>query len=798
MGLDACAPLRWLNLPQLVGPALQKLCEQCLVLSHPDVSADCTQLCIKLARARPASLVLQYRPSVFFLLTTPTLTAEPTFCRHGQPCVVLETPAQLEQAGLFAGFSLAQLAQMAGPHALELKPYQHATLAFLAALLQRSVHGAVLVREGALGARATLSVWLATLAASNSQPMRVPQGASSPDRTALHLTSVVVAPTEHLPAWRAALRRWAPRARLATLTASARANHIDSYASTAAAEMAALAQRGVRGHDLVLTTPEALCSSGGAPLQALASMCWLAVLVDGAAQMPRADFAALRPLLAQAQLRVALEDGALRCAEFPERSPEGTLTPPDAAAAGGGPLASTVTASDSPFNSKHAVAAAVEGRSEAFVAADAAARGAAAGLRNLAELVQSEVYDARGAVSLATCATAEAEQVRQLWSRVMCLLRGCALQVFGTTRHAALCHPPCSDAVARGLCRNQCAVTQACPASHACLKGWLPVQSEADRLRETLAPYTLQLRAHTACRQWAQRQHAVRATAMPQHQATVYGHYAHDLAQQVGATPEHGQAAAQHAAGKAPPQQQHGGAAEQQDAQGSTLAAFMALYRAAQHPLLVRARYSDADLHVIAQSLTAMRMGQPPVTPDSLRNCPDLRLHAVCHQSWGLHHLALPPDAFFEAAKVTALQRQLYASPPGPDNAVIIASNFSPMLDILEHALAVAGIPRVRIDSATSPAAAHDAALMYDAGGVHMALVQQEAALRVPGLALERTALCIYHDSGISAQVQLALARVHWCYLLCCCSARTVFSSKQRWEVVLLSCAPSDCNADHP
>jgi hypothetical protein len=194
------------------------------------------------------------------------------------------------------------------------------------------------------------------------------------------------------------------------------------------------------------------------------------------------------------------------------------------------------------------------------------------------------------------------------------------------------------------------------------------------------------------------------------------------------------------------------------------LEAFITLLRAAHHPLLVRSRYGETDLAQISAacerasafcvsntSTAAAPPGSCPVA--SLRHCSDLKLHQICGSVPGLQALVLPPDAFRASGKIRALEAMLESTRPSSEYGVVVSSAFSSMLDIVEVVVGGLEIARERIDAATDEVGAAEARGRFCCGEVHLLLLQQEAALRMPELNLSRTVDCIFYDSGINLAV---------------------------------------------
>lgn len=246
-------------------------------------------------------------------------------------------------------------------------------------------------------------------------------------------------------------------------------------------------------------------------------------------------------------------------------------------------------------------------------------------------------------------------------------------------------------------------------------------------------------------------------------QAACYQHCARQLAPSLGIDPARG-GHESHARNARNGARSHQRPAENgstgRPSEASTLRAFMTLYRAAQHPLLVRWHFSDAHLDAIARALVAAAV--PAAAPAQLAAMPDVRLDALCAQHATLQHLRLPPAAF-TGAKVRAVLQVMADLKPRARSAappkVVLASIFPDMLAVLHRVLASHGMRCSCVDADTPPAAACAAlgAFSDAASRVECLLVQTDAVLRSPLLQAVRPAGitgCVFVDAGFFLQAR--------------------------------------------
>ena len=139
----------------------------------------------------------------------------------------------------------------------------------------------------------------------------------------------------------------------------------------------------------------------------------------------------------------------------------------------------------------------------------------------------------------------------------------------------------------------------------------------------------------------------------------------------------------------------------------------MQLRKAANHPLLMRELYGEDAVATIAERLVA----NAPSDPDDQRfvgatreelcallgEWSDFQLHALCCEKAALlGDLALPEAAFFEAGKVQRFCEVVGAcAAQSPPSKVLVFSQMTRMLDILEHVARCRRWPFLRMDGST-------------------------------------------------------------------------------------------------
>ena len=143
----------------------------------------------------------------------------------------------------------------------------------------------------------------------------------------------------------------------------------------------------------------------------------------------------------------------------------------------------------------------------------------------------------------------------------------------------------------------------------------------------------------------------------------------------------------------------------------------MQLRKTANHPLLLRALYTDEQVDAMAAALIAHGAADPDdqrfvgITHAQLvgvlQEWSDYELHTLCCEKarvLGAH--ALPESAFFEAGKVQRLCELVAAQQQQqPQHKVLVFSQMTRMLDILEHVVRARHWSYLRLDGSTPVAA---------------------------------------------------------------------------------------------
>ena len=133
-------------------------------------------------------------------------------------------------------------------------------------------------------------------------------------------------------------------------------------------------------------------------------------------------------------------------------------------------------------------------------------------------------------------------------------------------------------------------------------------------------------------------------------------------------------------------------------------ALFVHLRKIANHPLLVRERYGDAEVAEIVD--VCHRRGvfghEAPLAKveSHVRSLSDFDLHQLCGEQGHLSKLCLPVSAFAEAAKTAALVK-LLDEIKSRGSRPLIFSQWKIVLDILEWVLRSRGHVFVRLDGST-------------------------------------------------------------------------------------------------
>ena len=188
---------------------------------------------------------------------------------------------------------------------------------------------------------------------------------------------------------------------------------------------------------------------------------------------------------------------------------------------------------------------------------------------------------------------------------------------------------------------------------------------------------------------------------------------------------------------------------------------FVRLRKIANHPLLVRARYSEADLERIARVCHKSGVFGYEASLDRVRAhvfddaYSDVDLHNLCGDAatrGQLRDLRLPPEAFSESGKTRALL-SLLSDVRAKGSRPLIFSQWKIVLDILEVALRDAGFPFVRLDGATATEERQTICDAYnDADSTAFAFLLSTRA-GGQGLNLTSADTVIIHDCDFNPQI---------------------------------------------
>ncbi|KAJ1969012.1 DNA-dependent ATPase fun30, partial [Dispira parvispora] len=129
----------------------------------------------------------------------------------------------------------------------------------------------------------------------------------------------------------------------------------------------------------------------------------------------------------------------------------------------------------------------------------------------------------------------------------------------------------------------------------------------------------------------------------------------------------------------------------------------MKLRKISIHPMLERSRYTDDQLRIMSKAILKVPEhcdANPDYVFEDMQVMNDFELDQLCrkHQRYLSTH-CLPKDALFEAGKVQQLEKQLADSQSRGDR-ILLFSQFTSMLDILEHVLQARGYQYCRLDGA--------------------------------------------------------------------------------------------------
>ena len=131
---------------------------------------------------------------------------------------------------------------------------------------------------------------------------------------------------------------------------------------------------------------------------------------------------------------------------------------------------------------------------------------------------------------------------------------------------------------------------------------------------------------------------------------------------------------------------------------------FTALRRAANHPLLMRRHFADAQLPELAAQLHAREAFGPEASEArilaELREMSDFALSSVCAQHAALRSKCVPTEALFDSAKARAL-RDLLPRLKAEGHRVLLFSQWTQMLDVLGAITDELGLKVLRLDGNT-------------------------------------------------------------------------------------------------
>lgn len=136
----------------------------------------------------------------------------------------------------------------------------------------------------------------------------------------------------------------------------------------------------------------------------------------------------------------------------------------------------------------------------------------------------------------------------------------------------------------------------------------------------------------------------------------------------------------------------------------SGIGMLMQLRKLANHPLLVRDHYTDKQLKVIARSLKAYESSHKNAVEEyiiqDLKLMSDFDIHKTCEHYRCIENLTLPDHLVCESGKFRILDDML-PKMKADGERVLIFSQFTMMLDILQKYLKLRGFKFLRLDGQT-------------------------------------------------------------------------------------------------
>ncbi|KAF9148498.1 hypothetical protein BG015_009767 [Linnemannia schmuckeri] len=130
----------------------------------------------------------------------------------------------------------------------------------------------------------------------------------------------------------------------------------------------------------------------------------------------------------------------------------------------------------------------------------------------------------------------------------------------------------------------------------------------------------------------------------------------------------------------------------------------MQMRKAADHPMLFREQYKDATLKEMARVITQeieFCDSNIDYIEEDMSVMTDFELHRLCQQYKSVRKFALPGEPWMEAAKVKELQKLLPRLIHEEKSRILIFSQFTMVLDILEPIMKTMGYKFLRLDGQT-------------------------------------------------------------------------------------------------
>ncbi|KAJ1963301.1 DNA-dependent ATPase fun30 [Dipsacomyces acuminosporus] len=142
---------------------------------------------------------------------------------------------------------------------------------------------------------------------------------------------------------------------------------------------------------------------------------------------------------------------------------------------------------------------------------------------------------------------------------------------------------------------------------------------------------------------------------------------------------------------------------ERAKAQSSWISSFMDMRKVADHPLLLRSNYQQSELQQMARQL----LREPDYADanyqyvlEDMQVCSDFELHRICAGYPKMSRFKLPDEVLLDSAKVQKL-KEIVNECIARDEKVLIFSQFTSMLDILEYVFKIWDISYCRLDGQT-------------------------------------------------------------------------------------------------